>query len=152
MSCENVFSDKNVFLNVDANNKEDVLRFISVKAKELSIIRDSEELYRGLLDRDIQYSTNLGEFIAIPHAKSNSILHPAVLVLKFNKSVKWNDGEEEVKLAISLLVPDELEGNVHLKLLSALSRRLIDTNFKNELLSSHDINEITKLINSALIS
>lgn len=146
----NVFKKGNVFINVNATNKEEVLRFISEKAKELDITKDCENVFNGLVERESQFTTNLGEFIAIPHTKNDAVLSPAVLVLKFKEDVVWNEEEEKVKLAINLLMPGQSEGNTHLKLLSALSRKLIHEDFKNSLLNSNNIDEITSLINEAL--
>lgn len=146
----NVFKKEHVFININASNKEEVLKFISKKAKELDITKESEKVFDGLMERESQFTTNLGEFIAIPHTKNDEVLNPAVLVLKFNEDVMWNEGEEKVKLAINLLMPGQSEGNTHLKLLSALSRKLIHEDFKNALLNSDDIDEITSLINEAL--
>lgn len=146
----NVFKKENVFVNVDVKNKEEVLRFISQKARELDITKDSEGIFNGLVERESQFTTNLGGFIAIPHTKNDAVLNPAVLVLKFNEDVVWNEDETKVKLAINLLMPGQSEGNTHLKLLSALSRKLIHEDFKNALLNSNDVEQITSLINEAL--
>lgn len=146
----NVFKKENVFLNVEAKTKEEVLKFIGLQAKELNISNDSNGVYEGLVQRESQFTTNLGEFIAIPHTKNDAVLNPAVLVLKFKEDVEWNEGEEKVKLVINLLMPGQSEGNTHLKLLSALSRKLIHEDFKNALLNSDDANEVTSLINEAL--
>lgn len=146
----NVFKKEYVFLNVNAENKEDVLKFIGNKAKDLGITEDLEGVYNGLLQREEQFTTNLGEGIAIPHTKNSLVKNPAIVVLKFNNDVQWNEGEDKVKLAISLLMPEESGGNTHLKLLSALSRKLIHEDFKNALLNSSDVDEVTNLINEAL--
>lgn len=146
----NVFRKEHVFLNIDATDKNQVLRFISEKAMDLNLTEDCGQVYNGLVDRESQFTTNLGEFIAIPHTKNDAVKSPAVLVLKFNEDVVWNEGEEKVKLAINLLMPGQAEGNTHLKLLSALSRKLIHEDFKNSLLNSNDVEEITTLINEAL--
>lgn len=146
----NVFKKEYVFLSVNAENKEDVLKFIGNKAKDLGITEDLEGVYNGLLQREEQFTTNLGEGISIPHTKNSLVKNPAIVVLKFNNDVQWNEGEDKVKLAISLLMPEESGGNTHLKLLSALSRKLIHEDFKNALLNSSDVDEVTNLINEAL--
>lgn len=146
----NVFKKENIFLNVEEQTKEEVLKFIGLKSKELNITNDADGVYEGLVKRESQFTTNLGEFIAIPHTKNDAVLNPAVLVLKFNKDVVWNEGEEKIKLVISLLMPEQSEENTHLKLLSALSRKLIHEDFKSALLNSNDSDEIASLISEAL--
>lgn len=101
----NIFNKEYVFLNVDAKSKVEVLKFISKKAKDLNLAEDESLVYEGLMAREEQFTTNLGESIAIPHTKNDAIENPAVVVLKFNEDVVWNEGEDKVKLAISLLMP-----------------------------------------------
>ncbi|MBG0089616.1 PTS sugar transporter subunit IIA [Clostridioides difficile] len=146
----NIFNKEYVFLNVDAKSKVEVLKFISKKAKDLNLAEDESLVYEGLMAREEQFTTNLGESIAIPHTKNDAIENPAVVVLKFNEDVVWNEGEDKVKLTISLLMPGKSKENIHLKLLSSLSRKLINKEFKDSLLKSDNVEEISNLINEAL--
>ncbi|NMS89910.1 PTS sugar transporter subunit IIA [Clostridioides difficile] len=146
----NIFNTEYVFLNVDTKSKVEVLNFIAKKAKELSLTDNENLVYEGLMAREEQFTTNLGESIAIPHTKNDAIENPAVVVLKFANDVVWNEGEDKVKLAISLLMPGKSKENIHLKLLSSLSRKLINKDFKDSLLKSDNVEEISKLISEAL--
>ncbi|MDU9052471.1 MAG: PTS sugar transporter subunit IIA [Clostridioides difficile] len=51
---------------------------------------------------------------------------------------------------MSLLMPGKSKENIHLKLLSSLSRKLINKEFKDSLLKSDNVEEISNLINEAL--
>ena len=146
----NIFNKEYVFLNVDAKSKVEVLKFISKKAKDLNLAEDESLVYEGLMAREEQFTTNLGESIAIPHTKNDAIENPAVVVLKFNEDVVWNEGEDKVKLSISLLMPGKSKEHIHLKLLSSLSRKLINKEFKDSLLKSDNVEERSNLINEAL--
>ncbi|HBH0777059.1 TPA: PTS sugar transporter subunit IIA, partial [Clostridioides difficile] len=60
----NIFNKEYVFLNVDAKSKVEVLKFISKKAKDLNLAEDESLVYEGLMAREEQFTTNLGESIA----------------------------------------------------------------------------------------
>ncbi len=146
-----IFKKEYIFLNMDLKTKDEVLKFLSNKAMELKITDDKEEIYRGLQEREEEFTTNLGEYFAIPHTKKEAVINPAVIILKLKNKIEWNKGEEKVKLVINLLVPEKSKGDLHIKLLSVLSRKLIHESFKNVLLHSSSIDEIDNLIKNALV-
>lgn len=141
------FKMEYIFLDVNCSKKLEALNFIAEKTKSLEISNDKEKIYDGLLEREEKFTTNLGEFIAIPHTKNEAVLKPSILVLKFKEPIFWNDGEEKVKLCIILLMPDDSDNN-HLKVLASISRKLINKEFKESLLSSNNTTEIFNIINN----
>lgn len=145
----NIFKKDYIFTNVECNNKDEALKFIANNCELLNISNDKEKVYNGLLERDKEFTTNLGDFIAIPHTKNEAILLPAIFILKFKQPIDWNENEEKVKICISLLMPNESD-NVHLKLLSNVSRKLINKDFKNSLLKNGNIDELFTIINNTL--
>lgn len=144
-----VFKKEFIFTNIDCKNKQEALKFISEKAKLLNISSDASKTYEGLVEREKEFTTNLGEFIAIPHTKNQSILSPSVLFIKFKEPIVWGEKEEKVKVCISLLMTVE-NSNKHLKLLSNISRKLINDEFKASLLANNDDDKIFEIINNVL--
>ena len=144
-----VFKREYIFTDVDCKNKEEALTFIGEKAKLLNIADDGAKVYEGLVQRETEFTTNLGDFIAIPHTKNEAIVSASVLFLKFKEPILWNDKEEKVKVCISLLMTKE-SNNDHLKLLSNISRKLINDEFKSSLLANNDDDKIFEIINNVL--
>lgn len=144
-----IFKKDYIFTNIEANNKLDAFKFIANNCKLLNISNDENEICDGLLEREKEFTTNLGDFIAIPHTKNEAILSPAIFLLKFKNPIIWNEGEEKVKSCISLLMPNESD-NTHLKFLSNISRKLINKEFKANLLENDNIDELFAIINNAL--
>lgn len=144
-----VFNREHIKINLNFNHKNEVLDYIANLSVKLGISNEKEEVYKGLVEREKEFETCLGDGIAIPHTKSEFIAKPAILILKCEGGVKW--GENEIaKVIIGLLTPKEQDGNTHLQLLASLSRKLIYDDFKNTLLESKDTDEIFTLIETAL--
>lgn len=140
-----------ILTNIDINNKEEALREIAIIAKNLNICKDQDKVYSALIDRERECSTNVGLGVSIPHIKNDCIKEVSLVILKSNSLFKW-EGGENVNIVISILAPKESDSNLHLKLLSKLSRKLIDKEYKNMLVNSEDKESIYYLIESALCS
>lgn len=140
-----------ILTNIDINNKDEALREIAKVAKNLEICKDENVVYDALVNREKECSTNVGIGVAIPHIKNDCIKDVSLIVLKSRGLFDW-EGGEKVNIIISILAPKEVDSNFHLKLLSKLSRKLIDKDYKNSLAKSIDKKNIYKLIESALCS
>ena len=148
-----VFTKKHIKINLDLKDKDAYFRYIAKLSIELGIGKEEQGVYEGLVSREKEFATNLGEGIAIPHTKSDYIIKPAILVLKPQKGVSWgNDAEEDVRIIISILSFNEQGGSTHLELLASLARKLVDEKFKNALVNSVDEEGIFFLIEQALHS
>jgi PTS system fructose-specific IIA component len=148
-----VFTKNHIKINLDLKDKDAYLRYIAKLSIELGIGKEEQGVYEGLVSREKEFATNLGDGIAIPHTKSDYIIKPAILILKPQKEVSWgNDAEEDVRIIISILSFNEQGGNTHLELLASLARKLVDEKFKNALVHSVDEEGIFFLIEQALHS
>ncbi|MDF2634381.1 MAG: putative IIA-like nitrogen-regulatory protein PtsN [Pelosinus sp.] len=148
-----VFTRKHIKLNLDLKDKDAYLRYIANISIELGIGKEEQGVYEGLVNREKEFATNLGDGIAIPHTKSDYILKPAILVLKPQKEVSWgNDAEEDIRIIICILSLNEQGGNTHIELLASLARKLVDEEFKKTLVNTLDEEEIFLMIEQALHS
>jgi len=148
-----VFTRKHIKLNLDLKDKDAYLRYIAKLSIELGIGKDEQGVYEGLVNREKEFATNLGDGIAIPHTKSDYIIKPAIIVLKPKKEVSWgDDAEEGIRIIISILSLNEQGGNTHIELLASLARKLVDEEFKKTIVNSLDEEELFLMIEQALHS
>ena len=136
-----VLTDKQIIIG-DASSREQVLEIFSNKAKELGFTES--DLVPIFLEREKEFSTAFGNGVAIPHAKSSKVLQTGVFVYKSVNTINW-DGEE-VNLAIAIITPED-SSNVHLQILSQLSRKLMHSDFRESLLNAETEMEVLKIIN-----
>lgn len=111
-------------------------------------IIDSKETFKqAIYDREKESSIGLGMNIAIPHAKSSAVKKPAVVFEHSKDGIDWKslDGTD-AKLIFMIAVPEERAGNVHLRILQMLSRKLMDNGFRKQLLEAETKEEAYELL------
>lgn len=142
-----MLDEKQIFLDVKAETKNDILSFISHQAYELGITDDEQALCHDFKEREKEFSTGLQDGFAIPHARSENVKKVAIMYLRNEKDIDWESLDDEpVRYIFALLVPIHYEGNVHLKMISKLATCLLEDDFKNKVKSSDNKTELKKYI------
>lgn len=142
-----MIEEKNIFLNVDLNSKDEVLEFISKKAMELNISNSFEILIYDLREREKEFSTGIQDGFAIPHAKSETVLFPNIFFIKTINAIKWETlDDSDVNCIFAILVPKENENNIHLQMIAKLSVCLLEDDFKEKIKTLDDVKELKEYI------
>jgi len=122
-----------VVADLEANNKDEVLKLLAGKvANEVSGL-DADEILAVLMEREALGSTGIGGGIAIPHGKLAGLENVVVLFARSGQGVDFVavDGKP-VHLIFLLLAPEGAAG-IHLKLLAQISRMLKRHELRDEL-------------------
>jgi PTS system nitrogen regulatory IIA component len=142
----------------DMFKKEYIIEALKAKSKravlaELSEIftRDhagiqSEAMIEVLLEREKLGSTGIGDGIAIPHGKLKGL---DSLVISFGRSREGIDFDSidgrPAHIFFLLMAPESSTGQ-HLKALAKISRMLKDPEFRNDLLTAKNAEELYRKI------
>lgn len=126
-----IISQQLIALDLDLTDKNSVIEFISQLAFKHGYITNLEDFLRTVKAREEEASTAVGFDVAIPHGKSDKVLHPFIACGRVKTPFLW-DGSEEVKLIFLIGVP-KTEGMLHLKFISQLSKKLLDDDYRNTL-------------------
>lgn len=141
-----VLSSSHIRFCEGGKTKEEVIRLLAELAVAEGVSEDAGEVYAAFMEREAMGPTGIGEGIAVPHAKSAAVREVAVLIIKSETPVTWESFDNgPVYLAIALLVPDENPDNVHLKILSTVTRKLVNEEFKRKLFQAGTAEEIMEL-------
>ncbi|AZK48646.1 PTS fructose transporter subunit IIABC [Paenibacillus lentus] len=118
-----------------ANSRDDVIDELIGKLEADGAISSASEFKQAILHREQESSTGIGMNIAIPHGKSTAVIKPRVVFGMKQDGVDWNsvDGTA-ARLIFMIAIPAENPGNEHLKILQMLSRKLMDDDFRDQLL------------------
>lgn len=148
-----ILTKDSIILNANITSKDECFNFLVKKAIDLNIATDHDELYKSFWIREKEMSTGFTDGIAIPHAKSSCILRPAIIFIKNNTGIQWEslDGKL-VNIIISIIVPQNSENDLHLRLLSKLAKKLMDENFRAQISFSNSVNDIYKELSIVLIN
>ncbi|MYL31010.1 PTS fructose transporter subunit IIC [Halobacillus halophilus] len=141
-------TNKNLIqVNVKAETKEQTIdELIDLLAAE-NVLTSRADVKEAILEREAEGSTGIGMNIAIPHAKSTAVKEPRVVFGVKQEGVDWSslDGTE-AKLIFMIVVPKESEGTQHLKILQMLSRKLMDDQYREQLLQVTSTDEAYQLL------
>ena len=135
-----------IHLHCPLTTKESLFQAASQWAAEAQIIENAEIFLNGLWDREAEFSTGVGDGIAIPHCRLETIRRPSVFFVHLDQLICWSP-DEQVDLILVLAVPLSNAENTHIKLLSQLARKLIDETFVNQLRSFDNVSDICTLFN-----
>lgn len=130
-----------------SDSKEAAIREMAEMLATTGNVRDVDELVRVALAREAQGTTGLGESIAIPHAKTDAVTRPTVGFARSDAGIEWGalDGTK-ARLVFMISVPEAAAGDEHLRILALLSRKLMDTGFRERLQSAPDRDAILDVL------
>jgi PTS system fructose-specific IIC component len=133
--------------DLTGTTRDDVIDELIAKFDQAGILSSKEDYKQAILNREGESSTGLGMNIAIPHGKTNAVKRPAVAFGIKRDGVDWNslDGSD-AKLIFMIAVPETAAGNDHLKILQMLSRKLMNDDFREQLLHVTIKEEAFKLL------
>lgn len=97
-------------------------------------VNDPAAVVASAVAREETVSTGLGDGIAIPHAKTDAVSEPVVVYARSRAGIDWSsrDGKPATELFL-IAVPEQAAGDAHLMILGALSRKLVNAQFRSEL-------------------
>lgn len=149
MKITDLLKKDSIDLNVEASNKDEIIKkAVELMDKNGNII-DKDKYLELVMKREGEGSTGIGEEIAIPHGKGDSISAPGLAAMVIPNGVDFEslDGKP-VKLLFLIAAPNTKD-NVHLEVLSRLSTLLMDEKFRKELLNAKSKDEFLKIIDQA---
>lgn len=149
MRIRDLLAAESIQLNGAAWGKEDVLnQMVNLMAKS-GKIKDIEIYRKGVFAREEEGTTGIGEGIAIPHCKSDSVERPGLAAMVVKDGVDFDALDGEKVSLIFLIAAPNTEDNVHLDVLSRLSVMLMNENFTTSLRNAKTVEEFLKVIDEA---
>lgn len=112
-------------------------------------INDPEAYKKGVLLREEEGTTGIGEGIAIPHAKTDAVTSPGLAAMVVKNGVDYDALDGQPVNLIFLIAAPNTEDNIHLEVLSRLSMLLMDEEFQNNLKNAESIDGFLKVIDDA---
>lgn len=149
---QNVIYSELIFLNKDFKSRDEVFDFLAKKVYEIELVNNKDDFIYALEQRESIMPTNVGNLIGIPHGKTNAVEKPFIAFMRLNDEIDWiEDESDKVKLVFMIGVPEDKASKVHLKIISELSKKLIDDDFNKMLLNETDKDVIYRNLNSIKI-
>ena len=118
-----------MIMDLEAQTKEAAIDEMINKLYENKMIADAGVFKEGIMQREAQTSTGLGDGVAMPHSKNSAVTQPAVLFAKSKEGVDFEALDGEPVYLFFMIAAPEGENDLHLQVLATLARSLVDANF-----------------------
>jgi len=149
LEMANIINKNLIKLNINNNSKDGVIKILAKLIKDENRLNNYDEYVEEVLHRESLTTTGIGYGIAIPHGKCKAVEVPTVAVGRISKGVEWESLDDNpVQVVFLLAVPEEAASDQHLRILAALSRKLMNEEFRHELFNSVDEEKLLELLSN----
>jgi PTS system fructose-specific IIA component len=147
MKITELLAAESILIPLQVDSQEAAMAAMAESLVKAGHVTDSAAYLEALHAREHTGSTGVGFGVAIPHGKSPGVATAGLAFAKFAQPLNWNslDGAP-VQAAFMIAVPEAAAGNEHLKILIAISRKLIDEEFRSQLFQVKDTAELLQLL------
>lgn len=136
-------------LDLTLADKEAVITKVAEILDATGRIKDLNMVIHDMHAREAEVSTCMGMGIAIPHAHSKGVKETSVVFIKLASPIIWSD-DDEATLVFGILNAADNESNEHLKILSSLARKLMDEDFREDLIKAKSTEQVLGLLSFLL--
>lgn len=137
-------SESNVFLNLQASDKEQAIRFAGEQLVKGGYVE--AEYVPAMLEREKLTSTYLGESIAVPHGTieaKDRVLRTGVVFCQYPQGVRFGEEEDEVA---RLVIGIAARNNEHIQVITSLTNALDDESVIERLANTTSVQEVLDLL------
>lgn len=134
MRLDEILKVNAIDANSEVKDKNELLKRMVDLAALSGKVSNRDGALKDILEREKLMSTGIGKGIALPHAKTNSVLDTvgSLVILKDPIDFESIDGEP-VRL-VFMLLGREANVGLHLRILSKISRIFNNDEYKGEIL------------------
>ncbi len=145
LSIRSVLNEKRINLHLKGTSKDEVLQEMCELLYQDQAINSKDDFLQDVYFRETEGITGIGDGIAIPHGKSESVVHTAIAIGRSDHDLEWNSIDDlPVRLVILLAIKAQ-DKTVHMKLLSNVATSLCKKAVVKRVMTSEDKQEIIQL-------
>ena len=132
-------------LNTSVATKDDAINKLVSLHETVGNLADAKAYKEAILLREEQGTTAIGEGIAVPHAKSDSVKVPGLSAITVKGGVDYESPDGKPS-DILFMIAAPMDGDLHLEILSRLMVMLMEPEFCNALRNAQTPEEFLQII------
>ncbi|HGK7344580.1 TPA: PTS sugar transporter subunit IIA [Streptococcus suis] len=149
MKIQDVLRKDVMLLDLQATSKEAVIDEMIASLVDKGYVTDFDAFKTGILNREAQTTTGLGDGIAMPHAKNAAVKEATVLFAKSNKGVDYASLDGQPTDLFFMIAAPEGANDTHLAALAELSKYLMKAGFSERLRAATNPEEVIAVFDTA---
>jgi len=139
-----------IFLDIPGKTKEEVIReLVNRITEKKAVLKNPDQFYEEVLERERLGSTGIGEGVAIPHARTDNVGKMIVVFARTRDAIDFNsDDKRPVRLLFMIAVP--VRGlKSYLTTLAKISRIVRQEKVRRMLLEASSPEDVIRVIQMA---
>lgn len=150
MKVIDAIDERIIDLSMKTKNKKDTIIHLANKLHDAGYIDDIDAFVEDIYEREAQGTTGIGNYIAIPHGKSDSVKQVGIAIGKLEDEIEWEtlDGNG-VKLVFLFAVSNNHEyAKNHMRLLAEIAIKLGNDEAVEKLQTMREVSELKEIFSN----
>lgn len=143
------FCEENLIVfELKAKNKEGVIKELVELASRSSLIKDKEELFKAVIEREKLVTTGVGYGVAFPHAKTKAVKGIVIVFGRSREGIEFEAMDKKlVYLFFLIAAPEDVIG-AHLNVMARLSYLMKSEKSRDTLMKIKSPKELLEVLDS----
>ncbi|EFR44244.1 PTS fructose transporter subunit IIABC [Streptococcus pseudoporcinus] len=133
MKIQDLLKKDLMILDLKANSKESAIDEMISRLVAKNVVSDFDTFKAGIMAREAQTSTGLGDGIAMPHSKNNAVREASVLFAKSANGLDYESLDGQATDLFFMIAAPDGANDTHLAALAQLSQYLLKDGFADKL-------------------
>ena len=149
MKIQDLLRKDVMILDLKATSKEAAIDEMITSLVEHGVVTDFDTFKQGIMNREAQTSTGLGDGIAMPHSKNAAVKEATVLFAKSTAGVDYEALDGQPTYLFFMIAAPDGANDTHLAALAELSKYLLKDGFADKLRHVSTADEVIATFDSA---
>ncbi len=149
MKIQDLLRKDVMILDLKATSKEAAIDEMITSLVEHGVVTDFDAFKQGIMNREAQTSTGLGDGIAMPHSKNAAVKEATVLFAKSAAGVDYEALDGQPTYLFFMIAAPDGANDTHLVALAELSKYLLKDGFAGQLRQVMSADEVIATFNAA---
>lgn len=146
-----LFAEDTICTELRAGTKDEAIEEMVGMLYDAGVVTDKAVFTQVIYDREALSSTGMGMGFAIPHGRSDVVTGPRVAFGLSRNGLDFKAPDGTLANMVFMIAISPEENNLHLKILAALSRKLMHKEFREGLMACKSKAEVLEKLSAVTV-
>ena len=146
MKLSDYLTPGHVKIQLEGNNKEEIIEELVSLLVETSVVEDPDAIYEAVMNREREGSTGLEKGVAIPHAKSDAVKSLSVVIGVSRAGVDFAAQDGKPSHLFFLMVAPTSESGPHVQAIAKIVKMIKLDKFRKKLIDAKKPEDVVEAI------
>lgn len=146
MSISNLISTNSIIFDLSINKKEELFDEIAALMSKLNVVSNTSKFKKDLYKREKEVSTGIEDNFGIPHAISRTVQTPCLAFFRTSPISDYVGLDDTEIFCTFIIALPEHKSEDHLEILSSLSRKLMNQEFRLQIKNAKTPQEVLSIL------